>query len=274
MTRRRRLGHPARAAALCGAIIVLLGAALWLSARTATPPVQSTIVLPPASPGGASSVSPPPRPSAQQDLEQGQVVAVFDEQIFLALNNRKYVSKWNADVRIGITGGSVPPAMFEYLTRAVAEVQAATHHAVNFAFDNINFLIIVADDIQRETEVNAARVQEFFPYAGTYEDFMRRFRQEDWPCGEKIVVSSTMEIRGYVMMISTAKGMDAFRTCVNHGVMRGIGFEGHLTDAAARWSEKDTERYTSYLSLLYDDRLKIGEASDEAAAEIARILHQ
>lgn len=28
------------------------------------------------------------------------------------------------------------------------------------------------------------------------------------------------------------------------------------------------------LSLLYDNRLKIGEASDEAIAEIARILHQ
>lgn len=267
------VGRALRILVGCCAVLLLFYAGVRLLPRATSRPAQTVVALPQVAIASALRPAPGLAALAGKDAGQDDVARVFDSEIFLPLDNKKYVSKWKNDVHIGVTGGA-SPRMFEYLTRAVADVQEATHHPMTFTSDNVDFLVILSDHIQQATELNAERVRSFFPYPGTYDEFMRRFKQEDWPCAEKIVVSSTMEIQGYVMMVSTAKGQDTFETCVNRGLMRGVGFEGHLGEAVARWTEKNTAAYKRYLALLYDDRLRIGEPADAAAAEIATILQK
>lgn len=216
-----------------------------------------------------------PAEIADPDLSASEVIRFFDEEVFMNFDNQKYVAKWNGDIAVGIHGTNMRPRMLGYLMNALADVQEATHHNISVVPNNFNFFVILSDDIVKETEANEAMVRKFFPYAGSYEDFMRRFKAENWPCGEKIMMNGTnKELFGYVMMISTSRGMDAFKTCVNQGVIRGIGFEGHLPDSVARWTEDRTAEYKRYLSLLYDPRVKLGARRDQAVTELTNILQK
>src|SRR6185312_16810288 len=99
--------------------------------------------------------------------DRERTIEAFDKQAFLTFGGKRYVAKWQKDIRIGITGKQIPPAMLEYFVHMVADAREATHHTITMETDKFNVLVIMADDIQKETEEQSSRVRPFFLDAGT-----------------------------------------------------------------------------------------------------------